>query len=114
MTVSESIIKLPTKEEFYDQSDSCYLQIQHIEPTGFRIILRNEALISKDYDVKGAEFVGAIARGLLELAYSNGEEIWRLGMRSVFQEMLEASNEGLTEEQSAVWQDIEATNGTIN
>lgn len=97
-------MKIPSKEEYYGQLDSCYLRVEHIGDMGFRITLRNELLLSQDCDTKAGEFIGAIARGLLEVAYNNSSIIYREGMAAAFREILEASSANMTEEQKAVWE----------
>ena len=104
----EEIIKIPTAEEYYNKNDSAYLRIEFIDGMGFRITLRNEMLLQQDGDTKAGEFVGAIARGLLEIAYNNGMEVYQTGIREAYLEMLEASKEGLTEEQQAVWTTVQS------
>ena len=113
MNLSEEIIDLPLDAEFYSQTDSVYMRIQFISDLGFKISIKNELLLSQDADTKSGEFIGAIARGLLEYAYGMGEEVYRTGKRASFQDMLVASSENLTDEQKDVWLGL-APSGSIN
>lgn len=92
------------KEEFYEKTDSCYLRIQYIGDTDtFRIIMRNEALLSKEVEEPKGQMVGSIARGMLELAYSDPSYVHSLGKRCIIQDIMQASIEDLTDEQKEAW-----------
>lgn len=104
--IEEQIVKIPTPEQYYNKTDSAYLRIEFISGMGFRVTLRNEMLLSEDGNTSDGEFVGAIARGLLEIAYMSGEEVYKTGIRAAYMELLEASGGNLNEEQLKIWQEI--------
>lgn len=108
------IITIPTIEQYYNQKDSVYLRIEFVPEMGFRITMRNELLLSQDADIKSGEFIGAIARGLLEIGYRSGQEIYTMGMKAAYLDMLEASTKDMNDEQKKVWLDMENINRSIN
>ena len=103
MKLEEQIIKIPTKEEFYGQSDSVYIRVEYVNPIGFRITIRNEILLSQDTDISSGEFVGALARGLLEVAYKQPEQIHGIGTQAAFADMVAASGDNLPDNIKEIW-----------
>ncbi len=91
-------------EEFYNQKDSAYLRVQYLnEKEGFRIIMRNEALLSKEVETEHGVMIGNIARGMLELAYSDPAYVHSLGKHCLSQDIMRASSDNLSEEHKKVW-----------
>jgi hypothetical protein len=74
---------------------------------GFRVTLRNELLLSQDSDTKSGEFIGNIARGLLEMAYGMGEDVYKTGATATWRDTLIACADNLTDDQKTAWFSIE-------
>src|SRR5258708_201669 len=92
------------KINFYDKADSCYLRIQYLtEQDSFRIVMRNEALLSKEVESTKGIMVGALVRGILELAYQNPAYIHDLGKEMGDRDLMIAASENLTEDQREAW-----------
>jgi len=99
----EQTIQSMTKEDFYGQNDSAYIRIEYVEPLGYRIFILNELLLSSDAETKAGEFIQAIARGLMEMAYMAGEKVYMTGKQALVYDTMVASSEGMTEEMKEIW-----------
>ena len=92
------------KEDFYDQKDSCYLRVRVVpENNTFEITLRNEYLLSKDDELAINNLAGNIARGMLELAYSNPQMVYNIGKDCGLRDVYNSVADELTEEQRSIW-----------
>lgn len=92
------------KQEFYEGKDSCFIRIQYIEATNsFRLLIRNELMLSTESENEGAILVGNIARGLLELCYADPRRTHGIGESATYRDMIAESAEDLDDYQKRIW-----------
>jgi hypothetical protein len=103
------------KDEFYNGDDSCFIKVQYMEAANsFRLIIRNEYLIrSEGMTNENAIMIGNIARGLLELCYSNPKRVHDIGESAIYKDMVYSSANDLNDAQKKIWLG-NVENDTIN